>query len=443
MEKYCFTESERNLLEQMEMPFAMYQFINRRVVTLILSRGFLELFEYDDPKEAYYDMDHNMYKDTHPDDIARIADAALQFAKDEETVYEVIYRTKKRNGSGYKVVHAMGRHMYTDSGVRLAHVWYTDEGSYLESSQISGSGLMLPLSNALHKESLIETYHYDYLTGLPNMTYFFDLAIAGKDVIQERGEEPVLLFMDLSNLKFYNQTNGFAEGNRLLRAFAKILVKHFSNENCSRFGQDHFAVYTTETGLEDTLNELFRECRSLNEGNSLPVRVGICPYYMEPKDISAACDCAKTACDSMRGTLSSGFAYYDERLRNEIETNHYITANLDKAIENGWIKVYFQPIVRAVSGRICDEEALSRWEDPVQGFLSPADFIPCLEEAGIIYRLDLYVLEEVLRKLKTYESLGIPLSPDIYSLPKPILLWPFCLQKCQKSRLLCPQFRRV
>ena len=99
MEKYCFTESERNLLEQMEMPFAMYQFINRRVVTLILSRGFLELFEYDDPKEAYYDMDHNMYKDTHPDDIARIADAALQFAKDEETVYEVIYRTKKRNGS--------------------------------------------------------------------------------------------------------------------------------------------------------------------------------------------------------------------------------------------------------------------------------------------------------------------------------------------------------
>ena len=240
MEKYCFTESERNLLEQMEMPFAMYQFINRRVVTLILSRGFLELFEYDDPKEAYYDMDHNMYKDTHPDDIARIADAALQFAKDEETVYEVIYRTKKRNGSGYKVVHAMGRHMYTDSGVRLAHVWYTDEGSYLESSQISGSGLMLPLSNALHKQSLIENYHYDYLTGLPNMTYFFDLAIAGKDVILERGEEPVLLFMDLSNLKFYNQTNGFAEGNRLLRAFAKILVKQGYQcrlrlcENCLR-----------------------------------------------------------------------------------------------------------------------------------------------------------------------------------------------------------------
>ena len=61
--------------------------------------------------------------------------------------------------------------------------------------------------------------------------------------------------------------------------------------------------------------------------------------------------------------------------------------------------MYHQPIVRAANGRVCDEEALARWDDPVQGLLSPADFIPALEESGLIYRLDLYVVDRILEKM--------------------------------------------
>ena len=80
MGKYIFSEESRSVLEHLRQPFAVYQFIDKRVVTLLLSDGFCELFGYENRSDAVYDMDNDMYKDTHPDDIARIANAALQFA---------------------------------------------------------------------------------------------------------------------------------------------------------------------------------------------------------------------------------------------------------------------------------------------------------------------------------------------------------------------------
>ena len=80
MERYSYSPQERAVLEKLQQPFAVYQFIDRRVVTLILSDGFCRLFGYEDREQAMYDMDHDMYKDAHPDDVARIASAAVRFA---------------------------------------------------------------------------------------------------------------------------------------------------------------------------------------------------------------------------------------------------------------------------------------------------------------------------------------------------------------------------
>ncbi len=131
MERYQYSDEQRSLLECDPLPFAIYQFINKRVVTLILSDGFLELFGYKDRESAYLDMDRDMYKDTHPDDVSRIADAAFRFATEDST-YNIVYRTKYAGSSDYRVVHAIGKHIYTKSGIRLAYVGYTDEGLYTE-----------------------------------------------------------------------------------------------------------------------------------------------------------------------------------------------------------------------------------------------------------------------------------------------------------------------
>jgi hypothetical protein len=91
MSKHKFNETERNLMEQSRIPFAVYQFIDKRVVTLVLSDGFLDLFGYTDRAKAVYDMDNDMYKEVWPDDVSRIANAAIEFATKNKT-YDVIYR---------------------------------------------------------------------------------------------------------------------------------------------------------------------------------------------------------------------------------------------------------------------------------------------------------------------------------------------------------------
>ena len=113
MERYRFTTEQQKLLEGLRQPFAVYQFIDRKVVTIVLSDGLCKLFGYEDRAKACYDMDHDMYKDTHPDDRKRISDAALRFAAGGED-YEVVFRTSAGVESDYRVIHAHGKHVYTE-----------------------------------------------------------------------------------------------------------------------------------------------------------------------------------------------------------------------------------------------------------------------------------------------------------------------------------------
>ena len=411
MEKYSFSEQERSILEGLQQAFAVYQFVDKRVVTLILSDGFCDMFGYTDRSKAYYDMDHDMYKDTHPDDMARIANAAIRFAK-EEDIYDVVYRTRSKKDSNYHIIHATGKHVYTKSGVRLAHVWYHNEGLYSDNYDVNKSELNKLLNNALHEDSLVKKSQFDYLTGLPNMTYFFEIAETTKQELHKEGKKSVILFTDLNGMKFFNAKFGFGEGDKLLQAFGRILSETFGNENCCHISGDHFAVITVEEGLEQTLKQLFAKCRKMNDGNSLPVRVGIYPNSLEDVGISIACDRAKFACDALRHTFESGFNYFDKILRDSAELRQYIVTNIDRALEERWIQVYYQPIVRAVNGRVCDEEALARWIDPEKGFLSPAFFIPYLEDAGKLYKLDLYMVDRVLEKMKFQEKAGFDVVPN-------------------------------
>ena len=404
-------------MEGLQQPFAVYQFVDKRVATLVLSDGFCELFGYTDRAEAYNDMDHNMYKDTHPDDVARIANEAFLFAT-KGGRYEVLYRSRIPESTGYRVIHAMGRHVMTKDGVRLAHVWYTDEGPYNESPETGKTRLNQVLNDALHRESLLKASNYDYLTGLPSMTCFFELAEAGKAVILEKGGIPALLFMDLNGMKYFNRTHGFAEGDKLLKAFASLLVRTFSNENCCHIAGDHFAVFTESGGLEERVKNLLAETEKMNDGKTLPVRIGIYSDSMGDVPVSTACDRAKFACDSIRQNYASGYNYFDQQQKDNLDKRQYILTRFDQALEHQQIQVYYQPIVRGVNGRVCDEEALARWIDPEKGFLSPADFIPFLEEAGEIYKLDLYVLERILEKIRIMEKAGLYIVPQSVNLSR-------------------------
>lgn len=110
--------------------------------------------------------------------------------------------------------------------------------------------------------------------------------------------------------------------------------------------------------------------------------------------------------------------YYDASMLGKAEKQRYIISHLDQALAEGWTQVYYQPIVRAVNSRVCDEEALTRWIDPVRGFLSPGDFIPILEDAGLLYKLDLFVVDQIIEKLRRQAEAGLHLVPQSVNLSR-------------------------
>lgn len=101
---------------------------------------------------------------------------------------------------------------------------------------------------------------------------------------------------------------------------------------------------------------------------------------------------------------------------------NYILEHFDEALKNKWIEVYYQPVVRTITGAFCGAEALARWNDPEKGLLSPAEFIPVLEETGRITELDLYVLEQICQDYQMVSKRGYRVIPVSFNLSRKDLL---------------------
>ncbi|MCR5468121.1 MAG: EAL domain-containing protein [Lachnospiraceae bacterium] len=89
----------------------------------------------------------------------------------------------------------------------------------------------------------------------------------------------------------------------------------------------------------------------------------------------------------------------------------YVIANLENALENGWIKVYYQPVVRTLTGQLCGAESLARWEDPKMGFLTPNMFIDALEKSGQIHKLDCFMVRQVCSDISERIHNGLDAVP--------------------------------
>ena len=410
--KYTFDQKTQEVLEHLSIPFAIYQYIDKRVVTVALSQGFCDEFGFNNLEDAYRVMDNDMYRATHPDDKTRVADAAYRFAA-FDAPYDIVYRTRTLKDPDYIILHAYGKSIYPKPGVRLCLTWYANEGACAEDRGTYESVLNQTLNRFLKEESQYRGSYYDYMTGLPNMAYFYELAEAGRKRMREQNIDSAILFFDLTGLKRFNRWHGFSEGDRLLRAVAAILAKHFSSESCARFAQDHFAAFAPEAGLKARLDALIAECAEVNDGKTLPLRIGIYPDRIDKVEIGIACDRARLAANVRKNNKESYYSFFDMDMLAEEKNRQEIIDNLDRAIEEGWIQVYYQPIVRSANGKVCDVEALARWQDPVRGLLMPSSFIPVLEDAMLIPKLDLCVVRQVLQDLKSVEaavSQPIPVS---------------------------------
>ena len=418
MGKYTYSKEERALIERSFAPLLICRFAEERTEVIAMSQGFADMFKIEDREQAYANMGSNMFLFTHPEDKSRVADMTYRFASGQTEDYKVIYRCWVVDE--YRVIRAWGKHLSKEKGEVIYVVWFSDEGPFNEENIKEGY-----IENASHALMMVikensQSYNasYDYLTGLPNMARFLELAEAGRKSIEGSGRIPVMLFFDISGMKVYNEKFGFSAGDELLRQVAEILKKYFTLDRCGRMSGDHFAAFTVDEELDARLNALLKDIEKINGGNSLPVRIGV---YGRGKDViapSIAADRAKMACDTAKKAFVSSINYFDDAMLEKEEMRRYVTGNIDRAIEEGWITVYHQPIVRAANSRVSDEEALARWIDPEKGMIMPDVFVPILEDARLVYKLDLYMTELIIRKMQDQISRGLHVVPESVNLSR-------------------------
>ena len=416
MKNNPFTEQEQAMFNSLRQPLSVYRQEGDRFVLFAVSDGFCEMFGYVNREQALEDMLVNPYAHIHPDDLKRIMEGIEGLKKKGSGSMDLICRSGKGIAEGYRVIHTHSEYVQADSG-NMIQVCYMDEGVYTDQGE-ADSRVNPVLYNALHENSILRAVHYDELTGLPNLTYFFKLAEKAKASFFKKQLDIVLLYMDMNGMKYFNHLYGFAEGDKLLLAFTELLTKEFGKDHCCHIGGDRFAAISRSKDLQDRLNRLLEAAKKINGGKTLPVQIGIYSTDLGDVPVTTAYDRAKLACEELRKTTKSGFNWYRHELSEMPRRQQYILANLDRAIKEKWIQVYYQPIVRAVNGKVCDEEALARWIDPTEGFLSPAEFIPQLEAAGLIYKLDLYVLEQVLEKILQLDAGGFHIMPHSINLSR-------------------------
>ena len=268
-----------------------------------------------------------------------------------------------------------------------------------------------------HRISERTDRYFDLLTGLPNMEYCRMRGENYADDIRNAGGIPSVIYFDIVGMKLYNNANGYSKGNEFLLHFAAFLKKLFPKNLICRQSNDHFTIVADMVNVEGKLNEIRRFVKSTISKISMDVNVGICKVD-EFEAMLDVCEKAKIAC-KVKKKASDGFIrYYDEDLRKALFLQNYVVNHIDEAIKNGYIKVYYQPVVRTITETFCGMEALARWIDPQYGFLNPAVFIGALEESGQIHKLDSQVINIVCKEMREEIDSGNQVVPVSFNLSR-------------------------
>lgn len=252
-------------------------------------------------------------------------------------------------------------------------------------------------------------------TGVLGMHEFFEEAFRqaeDRHSFQEiRAFCPVSL--DLTSFKEYNRLYGMQRGDLCLKKIAETITACFPGALVGHLTADHFAALLPSQDLEAKLESVCREVNSYIHDDGIQLKAGI--YLPGEKDslqtLRHAFDSAKIACDSIKKDGNRSIAFYSPSMGETLANKNYVLRNFSEALEKHYIKVFFQPVIRTLNGTLSGFEALARWEDPKHGMIFPDVFIPVLEDAQLIHRLDLYVLEQVCRMIRDRMDNGLPLVP--------------------------------
>ncbi len=395
---YIFPEEMRKNYESSPLSFVYYQNIDGKAVPVLASDGFCANTGMSRDNVLEW-LETGMFVRMHPDDVGIVSGVSESFLH-KEGPYDVVFRCQI--GERYEYIHGFGKWQTMPDGTELAVI------GYLNVTETKEKMVSLTEAYDLFRK---DHFYTDPLTGLPNINYFHQYANEKVELIRADGRIPTLVYFDIFSMKSYNSHYGFNEGNKLICLVTATIKEFFPKALLIRGADDHFIMVTgvdEKDILSQRLSEVNERIRKNAYGNTSGIRAGVCQVG---DDIKQALDHAKHALKQIENDMTQIVSFFSQAADDEYWKNRYIIENIDRALEQKWIKVYYQAIYRAETQKIAAFEALARWVDPVRGTVSPGDFIPVLQKYHQLYKFDLFMLEQVCREIPIRKENGLPLVP--------------------------------
>ena len=400
MEIIKFTEQQRKDYEQLPTGMAIYQTIAGKPKTLLVTDELCRLLLIS-REDLIANLDKSMFGFVHPDDIGRMAYFGKNFAAHTDEKYDVFFRWKTPKMEDYHIFHSWANHVLVD-GVSLGFFFYSD---------VEESGKNNQILDTHYQKYANDQMYQDRLTNLPNRRFLEIFGMEEVAKLRLAKKQPVCMTLNIAGMSVYNNLYGLKKGDLLLRELSELLVSEIKEGHVYYNKDDRFLILTVVEGIDEKIKEIHEKFVNLAQNEAVDLQFGLYDIQDDDQNIMTIAHRANQAMKEIGHDRRVYVKKYDPAVEEEDLEESYFLNNFSRAMDEGWLTAYFQPICSAKDGKTASYEALARWQDPEKGLVSPAAFIPVIEKHHLTYYLDMYILCEVVAKLQQWKKRGLDLKP--------------------------------